>query len=395
MADFGADVIKIEAPGGDSYRGVAHMPGLPVDDIDYGWQVDNRSKRSLCLDLAAGAGREVLHRLLARADVLITNFLPGVRAKLGLRHEELAERYPRLIFASMSAYGETGPEAEKSGFDTTALWARSGLMDLVRSAPGAAPSRSLPGLGDHPTGIALFAAIMAGLWRRERTGQGGQVSSSLVSMGLWMNAFYAQAALNGAEIPVRPARDEAKNALTNLYECADGRWFMLALLAEDRDAPRFFGAIGQEGLIRDPRFADTRARRANARALTRVLDGIFIGHPWAHWHALLVEARLTFGAVARITDHADDPQLRHAGAIIEDAAGRLTVGSPVFLDGEDKRIPTPAPAPGEHSREILAEAGFDAPAIDGLIAGGVVRQPPGSSPARRRDAETDRRGRPP
>lgn len=374
LADFGADVIKIEAPGGDGYRNIVNNAGMPADDVNYAWQVDNRSKRGLCLDLAADEGQAILHKLLADADVLVTNFLPRVRDKLGLGAEALMARYPRLIYASMSAYGETGEEAHKTGFDSTALWARTGLMDLVKPEPSATPARSLPGMGDHPTGISLLAAILLGLYKRERTGKGSHVSTSLVANGIWMNAFYAQAALNGAEIPPRPHRDDAPNAMTNHYQCRDGRWFILAAVNEEREATEVFKAIGREDLLADPRFADKPSRRANATALTKLLDEAFGARDWADWRQIMSRHRITFGPVGKLDDLGGDEQLRHAGALVPDGTGGLTIGTPVFMDGEAKRAPTPAPAVGEHGREILAELGYGAAEIERLIAAGVVRE---------------------
>ncbi|MEM6660928.1 MAG: CoA transferase [Pseudomonadota bacterium] len=375
MADFGADVIKVEAPGGDGFRDIYALPGMPIDTRNYAWEVDNRSKRGICIDLRSDAGRTVLDRLLDDADVLITNFVPRVRQKLGLRYQDLKARYPRLIYASMSAYGEAGPEAEKTGFDSTALWARSGLMDLVRPDPDTAPARSLPGMGDHPSGMSLLAGIMMALWQRERTGQGSQVSTSLVANGIWMNAFYGQAALNRAEIPVRPPRDETPNALSALYRCSDDRWFLLAIVNyEDRAAPGFFKAIGREDLLQDPRFATSTARRQNAAELMAILDQTFASADWPTWQARLTEHGVTFGTVARNADMPEDKQLRHAGAVVDDHLGRPMIGSPVFVGGAAKRPPAPAPGLGEHTREILAQHGYGPEDIDRMLSEGVVAE---------------------
>ena len=376
LADFGADVIKIEPPGGDGYRNLHGLPGMPIGDRDYAWQVDNRSKRGICLDLGCPQGQQVLHRLLADADVLVTNFPAPVRQKLQLRHEDLAPLNPRLIYASLTAFGETGPEAAKTGFDSTALWARTGLMDLVKPDPDAAPARSLPGMGDHPTGVSLLAAILMGLYNRERTGKGGHVSTSLVANGVWMNAFYAQAQLNQAEIPIRPHRDQAPNALANHYRCGDDRWFILALLNEDRQAGPFFNAVDRADLLSDPRFRDTPSRRRNALALTQILDQMFASKPWDYWRQRLEQEGITFGVVGKLADINDDPQMRHAGAVIDmaDAADGQTIGSPLFMNGSGKRPPLPAPKIGQHSREILTEIGFDTATIESLLAAGVVEE---------------------
>src|SRR5262249_40532548 len=160
----------------------------------------NRTKRGLALDLRQPQGKDVLHRLVERADVFVTNTPLDSRARLGIRWEDLAPLNARLIYASITAYGERGDEAPRGGFDATALWARTGLMDLVRPSPDSAPSRSLPGMGDHPTGVSLFAAIMTALYQREKTGKGSMVSTSLLANGLWWNAIQVQAALCGAPV---------------------------------------------------------------------------------------------------------------------------------------------------------------------------------------------------
>ncbi len=180
MSDFGASVIKVEPPGtGDPYRTRAGRPPLTVATRNPNWVVDARNKRSLALDLTKPAGHAVLHRLAAGADVFITNYPPPVRRKLRVAYDDIAPLNPRLIYASFTGYGEHGEEADKPGFDVTAWWARSGLMHLVRAGEGAAPARSLAGMGDHPSAMALFGAIAAGLYQRERTGKGGLVGSSL------------------------------------------------------------------------------------------------------------------------------------------------------------------------------------------------------------------------
>jgi crotonobetainyl-CoA:carnitine CoA-transferase CaiB-like acyl-CoA transferase len=208
LADYGADVIKIEPPGaGDPFRQVSKLPGMPLAEQNYGWLLDNRSKRGLALDLAKPDGQAVLHRLVATADVFITNYPLAVRRKLAIDHERLDALNERLIYASFTGYGETGAEAGKPGFDATAYWARSGLMDLVRSDAGTPPARALAGMGDHPSGIALFAAIAVALYQRERTGRGTQVGSSLLANGIWSNGIMAQAALCGATFTPRPPRE--------------------------------------------------------------------------------------------------------------------------------------------------------------------------------------------
>ena len=267
MADFGAEVIKVEPPSGDVYR--VRGAGYPPSAYNYPWIVDNRSKRSVAIDLRTADGQALLHRLVRDVDVFVTNAPLDSRARLRVRYEDLAPINARLIYASISAYGETGDEASKPGLrQHRAVGAHGADGSRAAVAGRAAPSRSLPGMGDHPTGMSLFAAIMAGLYHRERTGRGTAVSTSLMANGLWMNAIQVQGILCGTRTEVRPPREDAVSALANLYRCRDGRWFMLTITGDERHWHGFAKGIGREDLVTDPRFVDAPSRKKNARALT-------------------------------------------------------------------------------------------------------------------------------
>ncbi|HEY2996659.1 MAG TPA: CoA transferase [Methylomirabilota bacterium] len=376
MADFGADVIKVESPTGDTYR--IRNTGYPPSPYNFPWIVDNRSKRAIAIDLRTADGQSVLHRLVSGVDVFVTNLPLDARPRLRVGWEDLAPLNPRLIYASVTAYGETGEEAARPGFDSTALWARTGLMDLMRPSPDSPPTRSLPGMGDHPTGMSLFGAIMAALYQRERTGHGTMVATSLMANGLWWNAIQVQGILCGARTPVRPPREESVSALANLYRCRDGRWFLLSLTADERRWEPLAAALGRKDLVADPRFATQAARRANARALAAILDEVFATKDWPDWRAILEATGVAFGVVGTLDDIPHDRQMQASGALtpIDDprAGATLTVNSPIAIEGQEKVPPRMPPAIGEHTVAVLREAGFDAKEIDRLLADGVIVQ---------------------
>ena len=376
MSDFGAEVIKVEPPGaGDPYRQMPRLPGMPLSEHNYSWLLDSRNKKSLALDVTKPEGRDVLLRLAAQTDVFLTNFPPALLARLRLAWEDLSAVNPRLIYALLTAYGEVGEEATKPGFDVNAWWARSGLMDLVRPA-GAQPTSSMPGMGDHPTAVALFGAIALGLYQRERTGRGAKVSTSLMANGAWANSVLIQALLCGATFVERPPREQALNALVNLYQCRDGRWFVLTLLTEEKDWERFARGIGRADLIADARFATMAARHANSPALVKILDGVFAEKDWAQWQATLEASDIAFEAVVRLQDLRDDRQMAATGTLapLEGAGipGLRTVMSPIQVADQTRVPPTRAPDLGEHTDEVLRAAGYDAAAIRRLHDLGVV-----------------------
>ena len=376
MSDFGAEVIKVEAPTGDPFRYLGGQPGYPQSEHNFTWIVDSRNKRSLVLDLRQETAREILYRLVADADVFVTNFPLPVRERLGLRYDDIAPLNPRLIYASLTAYGEEGPEASRSGFDSTAWWARSGLMDLVKPSPESVPARSIPGMGDHPTALALYGAIMTALYQRERTGRGAHVSSSLMGCGAWSNAIYVQAALAGIAIPRRPAREDMPNAMTNIYQSRDGQWFLFAGVNEERAWPRLCQCAEREDLLQDPRFLTRADRLANAKELIGVLDEMFQGRDWPDWLERLQAAELTFGVVNHVEEVANDEQMRASGVVVpfDDGPEDIshTVDTPIWIKGQAKVPPRMAPELGQHTEEVLRELGYDDAGIEELRTAGVL-----------------------
>ena len=375
MADFGADVIKIEPPGaGDGYRNLSFQPGMPESGTDYCWTVDNRNKRGLALDLKDREAQKILHGLVAGADVFITNYPPAVRRRLGIAFDQLSHLNGRLVYASLTAYGEHGEEAGKPGFDATAWWARSGLMHEVRPDAASLPARSLPGMGDHPTALAIYGAIVTALFRRERTGKGGYVGSSLLASGAWAGACFIQAGLEGARFHPRPPRTEAFNPLSNHYRCADDRWLLLSVgVVQDLKLwPRFAEAIGAPELAQDPRFADRAQRFKNARALVALLDEVFLARDAEDWMRRLAKEGFVVALAARPGDALHDRQMRENGVVVPFGANGYVVSSPLWIADEEKAAPAPAPTVGEHSDAILREQGFSDATIAELRARGTV-----------------------
>jgi formyl-CoA transferase len=273
----------------------------------------------------------------------------------------------------MTAYGEAGEEAGRTGFDATAYWARTGLMDMVRATADTDPARSMPGMGDHPTATGLYAAIVTALYRREKTGKGGVAQSSLLQNGLWANGCFVQTRLFGENVTHRPPRQQAPNALANHYQCRDGRWFLMALHNEPRQLAGFLKAVGLEALVEDPRFATTPARRQNGTALTAILDEVFATKDLADWRTILEEAGVTFGAVYTVNEAGEDEQSKLIGALVPFADGNgLTVSAPFHIEGEAKVAPARAPAVGEHNEKVLRDAGYSAAEIGRLRDLGVL-----------------------
>jgi crotonobetainyl-CoA:carnitine CoA-transferase CaiB-like acyl-CoA transferase len=373
LSDFGADVIKVEPPAGELWRRAHQIPPQPQAKDAYPWHLTNRNKRGITLDLKSPSARQVLERLVKWADVLIVNTPHPARKKLNLEYDDVAEWNSRLIYADVSGFGEKGPDAALPGFDITSYWARSGLLSMTRDA-GVPPTWPVAGSGDNATAVGLYSAIVTALYRRERTGKGSHVTTSLLAAGVWSASVSIQAALCEAKFFGPHDRKNPANAAMNVYQAADGIWFVL-LVTPDKLAP-VAKAIGRPDLLTDPRFSDSTKLVANMPQLTAILDAVFGARPMAHWYEVFNAIHVTFGAVRGPQEVIGDPQVRVNEIVVplEGAGGKLTstISSPIQVHGVAKVPARRAPALGEHNEEVLKQLGFSASEIDGLRASGVT-----------------------
>jgi formyl-CoA transferase len=375
LSDFGADVIKVEPPSGDMWRHGHQIPPQPQAKDPYPWHLANRNKRGLTLDLKSPSAQQVLERLVKWADVLIVNTPHPARKRLKLEYEDVAQWNPRLIYADISGFGDHGPDADLAGFDITSYWARSGLLSMTRDA-GAPPTWPVAGSGDNATAVGLYSAIVTALYRRERTGKGSHVTTSLLAEGVWSASVSIQAALSGAKFYGLHDRKNPANAALNVYQAADDTWFVL-IVTPDKVAA-VANAIGRPDLLTDPRFSDPEQLIANMPQLTAILDEVFGAQPMAHWYEVFSGVHVTFGAVRGPQEVIEDPQLQANDIVVplEGASSSLTstISSPLKVHGVTKVPARRAPELGEHNYEVLAELGFDEAAVGALRAGGAIPQ---------------------
>ncbi len=314
LSDYGADVIKVEPPGsGDPHRHTFQIPPQPRSNDNYAWHLDNRNKRGMSLDLKSPPARTVLERLVKWADVLVINFPHPARKRLKLTYEDVAAWNPRLVYADITGYGDNGPDADLPGFDITAFWARTGLLSLTRDS-GAPPTLPPSGSGDHATAVGLYGAIVTALYRRERTGKGSYVTTSLLAQGVWSGSMYVQAALAGANFYPLHDRKNPPNAIFNVYRTSDDQWFLIVV--QNKDWPSLAAAITRQELLLDARFNDDAKRAVNAPALTDILDTVFASQTLEHWRHAFDQAHITYGIVMSTKEVTTDPQLLENNVIV-------------------------------------------------------------------------------
>jgi crotonobetainyl-CoA:carnitine CoA-transferase CaiB-like acyl-CoA transferase len=382
LADYGAQVVKLEPLEGDLNRRGHHIPGMPIHatDYEYCFLPDNRGKRSLSLDLKAPEAKGIVRRLVEGADVFLTNYRHKALERLGLGWPELQAVNPRLVYAHGTGFGDAGAEADKPGFDSVCYWSRSAMEATLFPMEGWLGSLGY-GTGDHPSGMALLSAVLLALLARERTGRGTRVSSSLLANGAWSNSVMIQARLLEARFQQRRPREEAHNFTGVYYRAGDRRIFKMAIVDTRRGWPKVCRAIGRPDLIDDPRYAtlEERLKEGRMRELIRLCDQVFGSRPMEHWKRALEEADVPYSMVATYDDVVADEQMAANGVFLEiedPELGRVrTVDTPLHLEGHPKVARQPAPRLGEHTRAILAEIGLSGDEIVALVERRVVAAP--------------------
>ena len=375
LADFGADVVKVERPGrGDMLRSLSRTEPPQEPGNGWFWQMDARNKRSLTLDLKTERGMEVMRRLVARCDVFITNQPYDSREAMALTYEDLKPLNPRMIYASLTAYGEHGAERNRKSFDQLAYWARSGLMDLMREN-GTTPTQGLAGMGDHPTGVALYAGIVTALLRREQTGEGGMVHTSLLANGLWSVSGVAGTVMAGGEMSHFRA-NRVESAMMRVYQAQDGRWLQLNMVRNDELMARMFTAMEAEDLLADDRFATRQDMWRNRAELGDAIAQIIATRTSDDWLARFESLNVPVNRIALVEETGTDEQIRANGMVLEpeDEATEQpqVINHPVKVTSVPPAPPRRAPRLGEHSAEILGELGYDADAIRAMAEDGVI-----------------------
>ncbi len=357
LADWGADVVKIEPPTGDPARLFGRMLGLD-DGSNPPFEMDNRSKRSIVLDLTTDGGLATARQLLASADVFITNVRPDALARLDLDYPKVAALNPGLVYGLITGYGEKGPEANRPAYDVAAFWARSGVADLL-TRPGDSPPFQRGGMGDHMTGMTLAAAVNAALVARARTGEGQLVTTSLYRQGAYTVSFDLNTfLLSGRPIAIGQ-RETMFNPCMNNYLAGDGKRFWIVGLEADRHWPSLCRAVGHPEWLDDSRFTTARDRAINSRELIATLDAIFATKTLAEWaQAFDAEPELFWSPVNSMEDVLGDEQFHAAGGLVDvpDDGGSLPmIATPADFHGTPWAPRSAAPKLGEHTEEILAE----------------------------------------
>jgi len=374
LCDWGADVIKIEPPNGDPFRGLFASALGAAAPVNPPFEIDNRGKRSVALNLEQPEANAIARQLIEQADVFVTNMRPRVVERYGLSYDEVRRINPRIIYAQLTGQGPDGPDANRASYDIGGFWSRAGVGASL-TPPGGPIPQQRGGMGDHMTGMSAAGAIAAALFHRERTGEGQRVAASLVRTGVYMMGWdYALEMRIGART-VPYDRFHAPNPIINCFQCADGRWIWLLLLQGDRHWPDLLRALGREDMRGDERWSDITRRRQNAESLVHELDREFAKKTMAEWGPVLDAHNVWWAPVNTISDALQDPAIRNAGAFVEvegpDGPVPM-VNSPADFYGTPAAPRGMPPELGQHTEEVLLELGYDWDGIIALKEGGAI-----------------------
>lgn len=360
MSDYGAEVIKIEPQSGDSLRNLIVNGRMPEGSEDYCWELTSRNKKSISLNLKDLKAQKILIDLVKEADVFITNMPFPIRTKLKITAEDIMPHNEKIIYASLTGYGEVGPDADRTAYDSMAWWARSGLMDFVRPSNNSPVAWSTPGMGDHPTGMALYGAIMTALYKRERTGKGSEVSTSLMANGAWANGVFIQAALMDVEFPERP-EPLPRHPFYDFYTTKDEREFALGMINSRIEWPKLADILDRKDWM-DRDLFDFGNPFENADLLRSELSDEFKIRSLKEIDELLRNSGVTYGVLGRTTDHREDLQFLETETLVpldhESFDKLYTVNSPFHIQGEKKINFSRAPKIGEHTKQVLELLGY-------------------------------------
>lgn len=375
LADWGADVVKVETPGGDPMRTLYSALSGSRESRCPPFDLYNRGKRSIALDVNQPEGRALAGRVIATADVFLTNMRPQYLRRAGLDHASLLAADPRLVYAMLTGYGLTGPDKDAPGFDISAFSARSGVTDRA-TPPGGVPPTLPGGMGDNITAMALVAGILGALLYRTRTGHGQLVATSLLRTGIFCESMELTAFLALGKAMPPPARTRPQNPLMNSYRASDGRWLWLIGAEADRHWAPIATALGLPALVDDERFRTSRDRRRNAAALVALFDETFARHSRAEWASILDGQGVWWAPVNSFEDLKADAQAQACGAFIDmpsaDGAVQRSVATPVDFGGAAVAPAKAPPALGGDSDALLRELGVGDDEIAGLRERKVV-----------------------
>ncbi|MEL7547216.1 MAG: CaiB/BaiF CoA-transferase family protein [Pseudomonadota bacterium] len=376
LSDWGADVIKIEPPGGDPIRKFFATIGTDIQDNPV-FDFDNRGKKSMLLDTSTEDGQDILRQLASDADVLLTNVRPGGLARSGLDYESLSKTNPKLVYCSLTGFGLEGPDADKPGFDVASFWSRAGVASIT-IPKGQDPFAIRTAFGDHTTSMAAAAGICAALVKAQRTGKGQLVEASLLRAALFALGSDFAIQLFFGRIGSTKSRHEQIQPLMNFFKTKDGSWFNIVSRQGNVDWAPICRAAGREDLIDDERFTTAKGRRKHSAELVELLDEAFGQYTKADVAKRLDDNTLAWAPVQTLAEVAADPQVMAAGGItnVPSAAGDGTSfqspASPIRFPGAADGPRGPSPKPGEHSRDVLTSLGLSAEKIDTLFQSGVV-----------------------